>query len=399
MCSEVFPIFNGGTILEYINDTLITLIPKCQYLETLNNYRPISLCNTVYKVVSKIIVGRIRPLISKLVSLVQAAFVPSRKGIDSVVIAQEMFYALDRKKGKQGYMAIKVDLEKAYDRMEWSFIHKVLQAFKFPQNLIRVKISCVTTTRISILFNGGALEPFTPTRGPRQGDPLSPYLFIMCMEHLGHLIEQKCNEGAWKPLKASRENIGISHLFLDDLLLFAKIDEEACEIISEILRNFYNESGQKVSLEKFKIYFSPNVKAEVRDEVCERLGIRATSMIGKYLGFPIKHRGAARNQLNFIVERVMTILAGWKIQFLSFARRLVLVKSTMAAIPNCVMQGRVLPVHIYEKLDKVNRDFLWGTTNEKRRMHLVGWNKIINTKEKRGLGIQEARAKNIALLA
>ena len=117
MCSEVIPIFNGRIVPEYLNDTLITPIPKCQSSESLNNYRPISLCNTVYKVISKIIVGRIRPLISKLISPVQTAFVPCRKGIDNVVIAQELFYALDRKKGKQGYMAIKVDLEKAYDRM------------------------------------------------------------------------------------------------------------------------------------------------------------------------------------------------------------------------------------------------------------------------------------------
>ena len=216
-----------------------------------------------------------------------------------------------RKKGKQGYMAIKVDLERKFNRMEWSFIHKVLQAFKFPQNLIRMIMSCVTTTRISILFNGGALEPFTPSRGLKQGDPLFPYLFILCMEYLGHLIEQKCTEGVWKPLIASRDNVSISHLFfVDELLLFAKIDEEACEAILEILRIFCNESRKKVSLEKSRIYFSPNVEAKTRDEVCERLGIRATSMIGKYLGFPIKHKGAAKNQLNFIMERVMNKLAG-----------------------------------------------------------------------------------------
>jgi len=81
-------------------------------------------------------------------------------------------------------------------------------------------------------------------------------------------------ENIWKPLKASRENVGISHLFFaDDLILFAKIDEEACEAISEVLQIFYNESGQKVSLEKSRIYFSPNVEAEVKDGMCEKLGI------------------------------------------------------------------------------------------------------------------------------
>ena len=131
-----------------------------------------------------------------------------------MLLAQELFYALDRKKGKEGYMAIKVDLEKAYDRLEWSFVYKVLQAFHFPPNLIKVIMSCVTSTRISILFNGGALEPFKPSRGLRQGDPISPYLFILCMEFLGHLIEEKCVNGDWVLLKASRENIGIPICFL-----------------------------------------------------------------------------------------------------------------------------------------------------------------------------------------
>ena len=90
-------------------------------------------------------------------------------------------------------------------------------------------MSCVTSTRILILFNGGALEPFKPSRGLRQGDLISPYLFILCMEFLRHLIEEKCVNGDWVPLKASRENIGISHLFLvDDLILFANVEEKAC---------------------------------------------------------------------------------------------------------------------------------------------------------------------------
>ena len=95
----------------------------------------------------------------------------------------------------------------------------------------------------------------------------------------------------------------------------------------------------------------------------------------------------------------MKELAGWKTEFLSFAGRAVLVKSVMLAIPNHIMQGTILPIHLCDKLDKIDGDFLWGSTNEKRRMHLVGWEKVIRHKEERGLGIQSARAKNLALLA
>ena len=361
VCEEVKAIFMDGLVLDYLNDMLVTLIPKCKTPESLNNYRPISLCNSVDKIVSKILVERIRPYLNKLVSPIQSAFVPGRKGIDNVLVAQELFYAVDGKKGKEGYMAIKVDLEKAYDRLEWCFIHKVLQAFQFPQNIVKVIMSCVTSTKISILFNGEALELFNPSRGIRQGDPLSSYLFILCMEYLGHLIDKKCMEGVCKPLKASRDNIGISHLFFaDDLILFAKVDEDSCETISKVLDEFCEESGQKVSVDKSRIYFSPNVQVELRREICSRLGIQATANIGNYLGFPIKHKGVPRNRMNFIVERVMNKLAGWKARFLSFAGRSVLVKSVMSSIPNYVMQAASLLAHLCEKLDKINQDFLWG---------------------------------------
>lgn len=86
---------------------------------------------------------------------------PGRRGVDNVVIAQELLYTMDRMKGKEGYMAVKVDLEKAYDRLEWSFIHKVLHAFWFPHNIIKLIMSCVLTSSLSVLVNGVLLIPFT----------------------------------------------------------------------------------------------------------------------------------------------------------------------------------------------------------------------------------------------
>ena len=157
--------------------------------------------------------------------------------------------------------------------------------------------------------------------------------------------------------------------------------------------------GQTISLEKLCVYFSPNVPVLTKDNICETLGIQATSQLGKYLGFPLKHKGTGRNQYNFVVDRIISKLAGWKSKLLSFASRTVLVKWVMTAIPNYVMQGIDLPSHLCSKIDKINRDFLLGSTEEKRKLHLVGWSKVIKSKEGGGLGIQAARAKNIAMLA
>lgn len=141
-------------------------------------------------------------------------------------------------------MAIKVDLAKAYDCLEWSLIHKVLKAFHFPQMLIDLIISCVSTTSISILFNGSKLEAFKPSRGIRQRNPLSPYLFILCMEYLGSLIEKECIAKRWILMKASRDNVEVSYLFFaDDLILFAKVSEKGSEAVKDVLGTLCKESG------------------------------------------------------------------------------------------------------------------------------------------------------------
>lgn len=229
--------------------------------------------------------------------------------------------------------------------------------------------------------------------------PFVPIPFYTLYGYLGHLIEQKCVNRDWTPSKASKDNLGFSHLlFADDIILFSKANASGCEAISDVLEKFCRVSSQKISPNKSRIYFSHNMSDEM-EEIRERLGIQENNNIGKFLRFSLKHRGVLRNPYNFIVERVMNKLAGWKAKYLSFASQVVLIKSVMSAIPNHVMQGTMLPVHVCEKLDKMNRDFLWGSTNERRNMHMVGWSKIVKSKDEGGLGIQEARAKNIALLS
>ena len=146
--------------------------------------------------ITKIIVARLRPFLEKLISPLQAAFVPGRKGINNAIIVQEIVHTLSKKKGKVGYMAIKVDLEKAYDKLEWSFIRGMLIRANLLADLTDLIISCVFIVSASILVNGEALDPM-------QGDPFSPYLFILCMDFLGQIIQEKCEAKMWQPVKAS----------------------------------------------------------------------------------------------------------------------------------------------------------------------------------------------------
>ena len=141
-------------------------------------------------------------------------------------------------------MALKIDLEKAYDKLEWSFIKDMLIRFYLPRKLIDLIMSCISSVSTSLLFNGGALEPFLPTRGIRQGEPLSPYIFIMCMDYLGKLIQERCEDKSWIPVKASRRGPTFLHLFFaNDLVLFAKANMENCLVIREVLDEFCSLSG------------------------------------------------------------------------------------------------------------------------------------------------------------
>ena len=297
-------------------------------------------------------------------------------------------------------MAIKIDLEKAYDRIEWSFIREILFMFNFPEKLIELIMSYVSSVSTSLLFNGGFLESFCPLRGIKQGDPLLPYLFILCMEVLGHLIEGKCAAKVWNLVKTSRNGPSFLHLFFaNDLVLFVEVNTENCLAINEVLQEFCSRSGQKVSEAKSRVFFSPNVDSDQRELLSNTLGFSSTANLGKYLGFPLKHTGTSKHDFDYVLDRVKKKLAGWKANLLSMAGRMVLIHASSSTIPNYVMQQASLLDKILKGIDKVNRIFLWGSSEQAQKMHWVKWDFVTKPKLLGGLGLQSAKGKNIALLA
>lgn len=150
----------------------------------------------------------------------QSSFVPGRSTTDNIIISQEIIHTLKSKKGKVGGMILKIDLEKAYDNISWAFLNQTLDEFGFDKNLIDMIMCCVTTVSTAILWNGEPLKEFKPEKGLRQGDPLSPYLFVLCMERLSNMISVKVAKKTWKGIKPSRGGPCLTYLFFaDDLML------------------------------------------------------------------------------------------------------------------------------------------------------------------------------------
>lgn len=194
--------------------------------------------------VTKVIVNRLKPLIANLVSPFQTGFIPTRSIHENIVVAQELMHSMRKMRGINGYFVIKVDFAKAYDRILWSFITDILMEIGLPLNLISIIMHAVTRVKTNVMWNGSRSEFFSPQRGTRQGDPISPYLFVLCMDRLTRFIAEEVEKGSWKPIKAGRNGPEISHLmFADDLLLFGKATEDSMTCVMNTLDTFCNLFG------------------------------------------------------------------------------------------------------------------------------------------------------------
>ncbi|XP_072054489.1 secreted RxLR effector protein 78-like [Arachis hypogaea] len=148
-------------------------------------------------------------------------------------------------------MAIKIDFEKAYDRLNWHFLEKCCLEYGMSEKTISIIMQCVSSVSFKILWNNEKLDMFKPNRGLRQGDPLSPYLFVIAMDKLSQLIEKTVIKEKWIPMKAGQRGPQISHvLFVDDLLLFAEATENQMKVALETLDKFGAASGFKINAEK-----------------------------------------------------------------------------------------------------------------------------------------------------
>ncbi|KAH9751258.1 putative ribonuclease H protein [Citrus sinensis] len=329
----------------------------------------------------------------------QTSFVPGRHITENIIIAQEVIHTMRRKSGKIGQMLIKVDLEKAYDRLSWDFIFETLSEAGIPSDLIRMTMECITSASMQILWNGDCTEEFVPSRGIRQGDPISLYIFVLCIERLSHGIHRAVNTGTWRPIRLSKRGTPITHVFFaDDLLLFAEASCTQAAVINDVLNTFCVSSGAKVNKQKSQVFFSKNVNPCNVRNIGTTLGFSVTTDLGNYLGMPLLHSRVSKATYHGILEKVERKLNGWSAKFLSLAGRITLTQSVLQALPIYSMQTTRLPTSIITKIEQHCRRFIWSGNSEVKKLHLINWADVCRPKLSRGLGLKNLTLMNEALL-
>ena len=222
---EVRDFFITGRLPLGINETHIRLIPKTTSPQRVSDYRPIALCNVYYKIISKILTRRLQLVLDLVISPNQSAFVPGRAFSDNVLITHEVLHTLKTSRAeKRCAMAVKTDMSKAYDRLEWDFIEAVL--YGMHSKVVHWIVQCVSSVTYSFLINGSPRGRVRPSRRIRQGDPLSPYLLILCSEVLSGLCNRAQEDGSLKGIRVARGSPYINHLlFSDDTVFFLQSDK------------------------------------------------------------------------------------------------------------------------------------------------------------------------------
>ncbi|KAM6559477.1 hypothetical protein CsatA_028716 [Cannabis sativa] len=394
--------FASGVIPTDLNITNLVLIPKKKNFVSMSDMRPIALCNVLYKVLSKVIANRMRGIIDQIISVNQSAFILGRLISDNVMIAFEvMHYLKGKTKGKKGFMALKLDMSKAYDRVEWNYLHTVMSHMGFHSKWIELVMSCITSVSYKVIHGGHVVGPITPSRGIRQGDPLSTYLFIMCAEGLTALINKFEARRAIQGCKVARGAPSITHmLFADDSYLFFQATTEAATSVNTLLHTFQMASGQQVNFSKSSIFFSPNTTAQHRSSICSVLGMVEVSEGSLYLGLPNIIGRNKNSILGFLKNKVMSRINSWDGKFLSRAGKEILLKTVIQSLPTYAMSVFLIPLGICEDIEKLMASFWWKTSSSKGRGIIwMSWERMATPKLEGGMGFRHLHDFNIAMLA
>lgn len=377
--------FRSGRLLGQWNSTTVTLVPKKPNADRITDFQPISCCNVIYKIISKLLARRLEQILPLWISPSQSAFVKGRLLTENVLLATELVKGFGQENiSSRG--VLKVDLRKVFDSVGWSFILEVLKAANMPSRFINWIKQCITSTSFSINVNGSLCGYFKGLKGIRQGDPLSPSLFVIAMKVMSRLLESKFADGSigYHP-KASEVRIS-SLAFADDLMIFYDEKVSSLRSINAVLDTFKDLSGLQMNTEKSDVYTAGLEEIDKEDTLA--FGFVNGMFPFRYLGLPLLHRKLRKSDYSPLIDKIAARFDHWATKTLSFAGRLQLISSVIYSTVNFWLSSFILPKCCLKTIEQMCNRFLWSNDITKRGDTKVSWQSVCLPKSEEGLGLR-----------
>lgn len=384
--------FSTSNMPSGMNSTILTLIPKFPGATVIKDYRPISCCNTVYKVISKLLVAKIKPLLPSIILPNQSAFIKGRLLLENVLLASEIVSGDHRNKGLKR-LTLKVDIAKAFDSLSWDFVTACLSALDLHPHFISWVRECYSTHAYSVGINSSLHGYFRGTRGIRQGDPLIPYLFGLAMNVLSHKLNAAADSGliGYHPrCKDSK----LTHLcFADDLLIFSDGSPASLQGIIAVLSEFQRLSGLAISPQK-SCFFPAGLSPAEITELVAISGIPQGFLPMQYLGLPLSTKKLSLLNCEPLLQKIKSKISLWTAKYLSLAGRLQLLSSVISGIINFWCAAFILPKACINQINSMCSAYLWKGSLDGRHVARVAWETITSPKAEGGLGLKDIRIWN-----
>lgn len=344
-------VFRFGFLPKRINSTILALVPKKIDSMEMRDYRPITCCNVLYKVVSEILANRLKLLLPRIVSSNQSAFIQGRLLMENVLLASELVKDY-HKEDVSPRCLMKIDISKAFDSVQWSFVLRSLEAIGVPSKFIHWIELCISSPSFSVQVNGELAGYFQSKRGLRQGCSLSPYLFVLCMNVLSQKIDKAVVEKKFA-FHPRCKTIALTHLcFADDLMVFVEGSKKSIEGALAVFDEFALWSGLSISIEKSTIFMA-EVKSDERRSILSNFPFAEGKLPVKYLGLPLMTKAMWKQDYLPLVEKIRSRINIWSCRLLSFAGRLQLIRVVIMSIINFWISIFRLPSKCIHEVDQL----------------------------------------------
>ncbi|WMV45633.1 hypothetical protein MTR67_039018 [Solanum verrucosum] len=380
--------FCGHIMPKFMSHVCLVLLPKKEQPNNFSDLRPISLSNFSNKIISKLLSMRLADIIPLLISDNQFGFVRGRSITESIMLAQEITH--DIKRPKEGdNVVIKLDMTKAYDRVSWSFTCLVLRRLGFGEFFIDLVWRTMSNNWYSIIINSHRHGFFHSTRGLKQGDPLSPALFILGAEVLSRMLNNILQNPIYRGFNMEPKGPQINHLsFADDVIIFTSSDTDSLRLIMATLEEYEHTSDQLINKEKSHFMVPSNTPQDITNNIQQVTGFTQKDSPITYLGCPLYIGRQRIIYYSQLVEKVSKKICGWQARILSFGGKITLVKHALQSIPIHTMAAISPPSTTIKYIESIIADFFWGRDQDHRKYHWASLETMSLPYDEGGVGLK-----------